>query len=86
MDGTIGGDLLGLEHERHDGTPLIEPAMRAGKVVEPRPTLEQSRERLAGELATLPGHLKHLEAGPEYPVTVSSDLRALAETVDAQVR
>jgi nicotinate phosphoribosyltransferase len=80
---SAGGDLLGLASERHPGTPLLQPVMRAGKRLAPAEPLEASRGRTRDQLAWLPGHLRSLgRAEPAYRVEVSGALRALADEVD----
>jgi nicotinate phosphoribosyltransferase len=81
-DGRMRGDMLALESDKQSGDPLIQHVMRAGKRVAPAPTLAQIRERAAAELAGLPEPLKRLEAGFDYPVTISDALKALAAEAD----
>ncbi len=78
-----GGDLLALETERHPGTPLLVPAMRAGKRVAPSEPLEAIRARAFAGYAALPPALRGLrKAEPGYRVEVSGALRALADELD----
>jgi nicotinate phosphoribosyltransferase len=77
------GDLLGLASERHAGTPLLQPVMRAGKRLAPAEPLDATRSRARDALAWLPGRLRSLtRAEPGYRVEVSRALRALADEVD----
>ena len=77
------GDLLSLETEQHPGTPLLVPAMRAGKRVAPPEPLETLRARAQAGYAQLPPALRGLQkAAPGYRVEVSAALRALADEVD----
>ncbi len=80
--GGLAGDTLALEGEEAEGEPLLVPVMRRGRRVGPLPTLAQSRDRAAAELAALPPYLRRLDGGAPYPVTVSPGLRALAAEVD----
>jgi nicotinate phosphoribosyltransferase len=77
------GDLLALEAEQHPGTPLLLPAMRAGRrVARPEP-LETIRARALAGYRQLPAALRGLQkAEPGYRVEVSAALRALADEVD----
>jgi nicotinate phosphoribosyltransferase len=84
-DRVMAGDLLTVEDEESEGTPLIVPVMRRGRAIGPRPTLAQGRERAADELTRLPGQLRRLESAPAYAVTVSAALRALAAEVDREL-
>jgi len=77
------GDLLGLESEQHPGTPLLLPAMRAGRRVAPSEPLETIRARALAGYRQLPPALRSLQkAAPGYRVEVSAALRALADEVD----
>jgi nicotinate phosphoribosyltransferase len=84
--GTMTGDLLGLDGEDAGGTPLLVPVLRAGRRVEPPPSLESVQERARAQIAKLPAPLRGLDPAPPYPVAVSASLRALADQVDAQTR
>jgi nicotinate phosphoribosyltransferase len=85
-DGGMRGDVLSLENDAQPGEPLLAPVMRAGKRIEPAPTLAQIRERAARELDRLPEPLRRLEPGVKYPVQISEKLSALAAQMDARVR
>ncbi|KPL27259.1 MAG: nicotinate phosphoribosyltransferase [Acidithiobacillales bacterium SM1_46] len=80
--GTMTDDVLTLESDRQQGTPLVECVMRAGRRLRPPEPLAAIRERAARSLATLPAHLRALESSPSYPVTISDALTALAAEVD----
>ena len=84
-DRVMAEDLLTVEGEASQGTPLIEPVMRDGRAIAPRPNLAWLRERAADQLARLPAPLRRLETAPSYPVTVSASLGALAEQVDREL-
>ena len=85
-DGGMRGDILSLENDTQPGEPLLAPVMRAGKRIEPAPTLAQIRERAARELDRLPELLRRLEPGINYPVQISEKLSALAAQMDAKAR
>ena len=82
---TMAGDVLCLEQELHDGTPLLVTVIESGHLVNPLPTLDDARDRAAAELASLPEHLLCLEATPAYKVCLSQALRNLADEADARV-
>ena len=81
--GRMSMDVLGLEGETHRGRPLIRPVMEDGRRIAPPPSLDEVRDRAAGQLAQLPEHLRSLETSPAYRVDVSDGLRRLADKVDA---
>jgi nicotinate phosphoribosyltransferase len=81
--GRIVRDLLTLEADGRDGTPLLVPVMRDGRRLAPSPPLDAVRAHAAAERAALPEGVRRLDGdGPAYPVTVSEPLRALARDVD----
>jgi nicotinate phosphoribosyltransferase len=80
-DGRMRGDVLSIETDRHDGEPLIVPAMRGGKRL-PQPSLDEVRTHAARELARLPLPLARLEPGASYPVTIAQPLHDLAAAAD----
>jgi nicotinate phosphoribosyltransferase len=78
----MAGDVLSLEHDVQDGEPLLRPAMRGGRPIEPRPTLLEARALAAAELERLPRHFRRLKTEPAYPVEIAPALRAMAAAVD----
>lgn len=84
--GRLAGDTLTIEGDDQVGVPLIVPVMHAGRRLEPRPSLEESRRYAAGQLTALPDALRGLGQAAPYPVTLSPALRAMAEAVDRRTR
>lgn len=81
--GRLLGDLLALREEVSPPDGLLVPVMRRGRRAGPSPSLGESRERAARELARLPDALRELGAAPEpYPVEVSAGLRALTAELE----
>jgi nicotinate phosphoribosyltransferase len=83
-DGRMEADVLTLEHDEQMGEALLQPCLRAGKRLEPAPSLADIRQRAALQLASLPEHLQRLEVEPPYPVIIAPTLYALADEVDRQ--
>jgi nicotinate phosphoribosyltransferase len=83
-DGRLRGDLLALASEHATGEALLQPVMREGRRLAPSPPLAELCARAARELTNLPEPLRELEGlrEPPDPVVVSSELRALAATLD----
>jgi nicotinate phosphoribosyltransferase len=79
--GRFAGDTLGLMAERHEGEVLLRPVMRNGQRLTAAPSLDQSRTHAADQLRRLPEGLRRLEP-LSYSVTISDELRALAEICD----
>jgi nicotinate phosphoribosyltransferase len=84
-DGRIAGDVLSLEEDDQTGEPLIEPVMRGGRRLGPRPALAEVRARTARSLERLPEPLRRLEPGASCPVEVADALRKLADDVDRRL-
>ncbi len=84
-DGRMSGDVMSIEGDAQAGEPLLEPVMRGGRRIAPRPTLADSRARAARGLARLPEALRRLEPGTTYPVEVTAALAELAAAVDRRI-
>ena len=81
-DGRMAGDRMSIETDVGAGEPLLEPVMRDGRRVGPRPPLSEIRARFARELARLPDGLRRLAPGPAYRVEVADALVKLAAEAD----
>jgi nicotinate phosphoribosyltransferase len=81
-DGRMAGDILSIEDDQQPGEKLLAPMMRAGRRLEPRPTLDEMRVRAARHLERLPEPLRQLQAGATYSVEVADALVRLAAEVD----
>ncbi|HEY7608392.1 MAG TPA: nicotinate phosphoribosyltransferase [Alphaproteobacteria bacterium] len=81
-DGRMEGDVISLETDAQEGEALIRPVMRAGRRLQPQPSLDQCRAHAARELARLPMPLRALRPGAPYPVAVADALVRLAAEVD----
>ncbi|MBX9895623.1 MAG: nicotinate phosphoribosyltransferase [Nitrosomonas sp.] len=82
-DGYIGGDTVALEdHDPQPGKPLIQPFMRAGKRLQPKPSLHELRQQTLVNYDGLPSAMTTLETVNAYPVTISEALKALAGQLD----
>jgi nicotinate phosphoribosyltransferase len=81
--GLLSGDLLALATEDHAGEPLLREIMRHGRRTDALPTLTASREYCRRRLAELPAELQApRREAVHFPVTVSGEVRALAERLD----
>lgn len=81
-EGRLAGDILTLESDHQNGEPLLIPYMKDGHRITAAEPLELIRRRARNQLASLPASLARLDPAYEYPVTVSTALRALATMVD----
>ncbi|MGI9419030.1 MAG: nicotinate phosphoribosyltransferase, partial [Geminicoccaceae bacterium] len=77
-------DVLTLDDVPKAGKPMLRPILRAGRRVEPLPTLQRARQRAANELSRLPPHLRTLETEPAYPVCIAPELKALVVKLDRE--
>ena len=86
-DGRMAGDVLSLEDDFQEGTPLIRPVMRGGRRLEPRSSLDDIRAHAARELDSLPEGLRGLAGGAAafYPVEIAPALRELAAETDRRI-
>jgi nicotinate phosphoribosyltransferase len=82
LDGRMAGDVISAEDDAQQGVTLLQPVMKAGQRLQPRPTLAEIRTHTARELTCLPEPLRKLEPGASYPVRVADALVRLATEVD----
>lgn len=80
--GRMESDLLTLEDDFQEGTPLIRRVMASGKRLFSPVPLAELREQALMELSRLPEPLRTIESGPQYPVTVAPRLCDLARELD----
>jgi len=81
-NGKMAGDIITTADDARDGTPLIEPVMKHGELLEPCPALTIIHDHAARELAALPEYLRSLKSGSPYPVEISNTLKQLARKTD----
>lgn len=72
-------DVIARTGECGRGEALLRPVMLGGCLVEPLPTIDQSRQRAAESIAKLPATLRQLEVTEPWPVIYSRELRELIE-------
>jgi nicotinate phosphoribosyltransferase len=83
-EGRIVADVLTVEGDRREGTPLLEVVMTAGARVAGSPSTDAVREHARAQLATLPESLRTLERADSFVPTPSAALRELAAQADAE--
>lgn len=84
--GCFAFDLLTLDDDAQDGTPLLKPVMRAGQRVGDAPSLSDSRCRAAEEIERLPAKYRQLQPTKLEPVQVSAALQNLARGLELLYR
>jgi len=70
-------DVIARSGECGSGEALLRPVILGGCLIEPLPSVEQSRQRAAEWIAKLPPALRKLEQGEPWPVIQSRELREL---------
>ncbi|GIX05808.1 MAG: nicotinate phosphoribosyltransferase [Candidatus Poribacteria bacterium] len=81
--GAFTGDLIALAEEDQPGTPLLEPIMRGGRLVQELPDLPTIQARARDQLQRLPEEYRALSDPPPYPVRYSQRLQALKDQAEA---
>lgn len=81
-DGRMAGDIITVEGEAREGTPLLQPVMRGGQRIHAVPSLKDIRTHTRKQFDSLPGRLRSVNKAPPYKVQVSDSLIALAAEVD----
>jgi nicotinate phosphoribosyltransferase len=83
--GRFGADHVSLAEESTPGSALLQEIMRDGRRIGALPALTSIRAYCREQLALLPPVLHGLEsAAGQYPVHISSGIRALARQVSSQ--
>jgi nicotinate phosphoribosyltransferase len=83
-EGRVESDLLALFDEPAEGEPLLRSVLREGRLVEPLPSLLESRSRALTEREALPAAARCLEDPRPIPVALSPGLRSLTERLAAE--
>ena len=84
-NGEMYSDTVTLADAPCSGLPLLEPVMQCGTVTANRPGLLEIRAYTRNQLQSLPEALRKLSDAPDYPVTISAELRTLAKQIDEQI-
>ncbi len=84
-DGRMAGDTLSVADDAQTGDALIQPVMRTGRRLGPKPTLAEIRAHAARELARLPDSQRALVPSAPYPVRIADVLTRLAAEVDQRL-
>lgn len=79
-------DVIARSGECGRGEALMRPVILGGHLVEPLPTLEESRIRAAESMAKFPPAMRGLEAAEPWPVIYSRELRELIERTQRNLR
>jgi nicotinate phosphoribosyltransferase len=79
-------DVIARSGECGRGEALMRPVILGGHLVEPLPTLEESRTRAAESIAKLPPALRGLETAEPWPVIYSRELRELIERTQRNLK
>jgi len=83
--GRIAGDMLTVEGDFQEGTPLLMAVMAGGRPVAGSPSTQAVREHVRAQLAALPERLRPLDRADPFVPSFSQALRALASQADAEV-
>ncbi len=85
--GQMCRDVIALRQEEVTGAvPLLRPVMRRGRIIEPKQSLNDSREYFLSQFALLPEPYKALRDPSLYPVALSPGLRELQSQVEWQLQ
>ena len=82
-DGTLYGDIVGLQEEPGpvDAEPLLEEVMAGGVRTGPSAPLAELRDRFRDEFASLDSRFKDLRRPPHFPVSISPRLQRMTAEV-----
>jgi nicotinate phosphoribosyltransferase len=79
-------DILARSGECGSGEALLRPILLGGRLIEPLPTLDQTRRRIAEQISYLPDPLRDLDPTEPWPVLHSRELRELIGQTRANLR
>lgn len=85
-NGVMSLDTVTVADASCSGQPLLQSVMHGGTVTALRPGLIEIRGYARDQLHGLPEALRKLSDTPDYPVVISAELQALANSVDEQTR
>jgi nicotinate phosphoribosyltransferase len=83
--GNFKYDVLALDEEKMEGTPLLEKVIENGERLMPRRNLNEIRNYCIEQTARLPEHAKQVSANP-YELKISSKLENLVDTLREKYR
>jgi len=78
-DGKYSHDVLGMEYENINGMPLLERAVKHGKRVLGRRSLEETRQYSLECISRLPDYLKETRVKQSYEVKISDGLKKIID-------
>lgn len=82
-DGSITGDIIGLQEESGpvDAEPVLQEVMVGGVRTAPSSSASELRDRFRGEFASLAPRFKNLHRPPQFPVSISPRLQRMTAEV-----
>ena len=86
-NGLMCGDIISLREESLPSTlPLLQTVMQNGTLLQPLPTLQESRAYFSRQFALLPEAYKALANPPQYPVSLSAGLAEREARVEKELQ
>jgi nicotinate phosphoribosyltransferase len=79
-------DILARSGECGTGEALLRPIILGGRLIEPLPSLDETRRRIAASFAQLPDPMRSLDPADPWPVIQSRELRELIGQTRANLR
>ncbi|MBI1194818.1 MAG: nicotinate phosphoribosyltransferase [Gammaproteobacteria bacterium] len=76
--GIMINDVVALEDDVREGSPLLREVMRDGRRLEPPMPLSEIRDYTLEQLGTLPPSQRRLRPDAPYPVTIAESVKRLA--------
>lgn len=81
-NGNFVSDVIGLEDETREGTPLLTPVIKEGRICYDLPGIQEIQRNAADNLARLAEPFKRLKDADTYPVAKSKGLEAKRQEVE----
>jgi nicotinate phosphoribosyltransferase len=84
--GTLVKDIIALRHEKGEGEPILRPAMKDGKRLQPPEPLHLIRGRFKEEFGALDERHKSIVQPEPFPVALSPGLQKLQKRIVHEVK
>ncbi|MFO0795822.1 MAG: nicotinate phosphoribosyltransferase [Candidatus Brocadiaceae bacterium] len=84
--GNIIKDIMGLEGEKNEGTPLLAPVVKDGKICCHLPPIHEIQRNAEENLSHLPASFKRLKGAERFPVIKSRLLEQKRQETEKKLR
>lgn len=80
-EGYFTKDVIGLEDEKINGEPLLEPFIIQGELIKPLPSLQDIRNHTANQYEQFMSEIFSIDKQVSYPVEISKEILSIMELI-----